>query len=577
MIPPDVHAGCSSHGERDIFYRLKEDPATRDWIILHSLDLAHHRKQISGEIDFVIIVPAKGVLCLEVKACSKVRRDSGNWYYGPDPKPDARGPFKQASEAMHSLRLRIAERRPELSKVVFWSAVIFPYLKFSSISEEWHPWQVIDTQAFRSRPLSQLLEAVLDHAHQHLQMCPGASWFKSELQEPDAKQCELIAETLRPDFELFESPKSQSRRREEELRRFTEEQYFALDAMESNPRVAFVGPAGTGKTVLAIEAARRGHIRGRRILFLCFNRLLGKWLEMQTTDMYPGVITRTIHGHMLSVAGTKAKDDQHFWEDELPATAADSLLEAPGEEYLFDELIIDEAQDILRDNYLDFLDLSLKGGLAAGRWRLFGDFEKQAIYGAANKPLDVFLNTRGEYAPKYNLRINCRNTPNIASLAYMLGGLNPAYSKILRPDNGIKPELIFYSDDDEQQRLLTKALDNLYAEGFLGQDIVILSTKASESCASKITVTPWKDRISHIDKAMKGQVEFCSVHAFKGLEAPVIVLTDVERISGLYEQALFYIAITRALHRLVIIMKSSAKEEVAEAVRAIAKRNMPGG
>src|SRR5688500_9443632 len=97
MIPPVVHGGCTSPGEREIFRRLRDDPATSDWIVLHSLDVAEHRKQIAGEIDFVVIVPAKGVLCLEVKACRSLRRDGGLWYYGTEAKADARGPFKQAS------------------------------------------------------------------------------------------------------------------------------------------------------------------------------------------------------------------------------------------------------------------------------------------------------------------------------------------------------------------------------------------------------------------------------------------------------------------------------------------------
>jgi hypothetical protein len=43
-------------------------------------------------------------------------------------------------------------------------------------------------------------------------------------------------------------------------------------------------------------------------------------------------------------------------------------------------LVIDEAQDLLEDEYLDVLDLLVKGGLAGGRWAFFGDFERQAIY-----------------------------------------------------------------------------------------------------------------------------------------------------------------------------------------------------
>src|SRR5579859_6267628 len=106
MIPTAVHAGTTSPGEHEVFRRLRDDPGTRDWIVLHSLDIAHHRKQISGEADFLVIVPHKGVLCVEVKACRHLKRIGGEWYFGDSDHPDARGPFKQASEAMHSIRQR---------------------------------------------------------------------------------------------------------------------------------------------------------------------------------------------------------------------------------------------------------------------------------------------------------------------------------------------------------------------------------------------------------------------------------------------------------------------------------------
>ena len=38
-----------------------------------------------------------------------------------------------------------------------------------------------------------------------------------------------------------------------------------------------------------------------------------------------------------------------------------------------DYLIIDEAQDLMTDDYLETLDLLLKGGLKDGNWRFFMD------------------------------------------------------------------------------------------------------------------------------------------------------------------------------------------------------------
>src|SRR5690606_12044860 len=97
----------------------------------------------------------------------------------------------------------------------------------------------------------------LYHARQYLGDNPSARWFRQDSARPTPAECRRIADVLRPNFEFFESPGSRARRREEEIRYFTEKQTRALDAMAWNPRVAFSGPAGVGKSLLAIEAARR--------------------------------------------------------------------------------------------------------------------------------------------------------------------------------------------------------------------------------------------------------------------------------------------------------------------------------
>ena len=264
MIPPVVHVGTRSQGEREIFRRLHDDPATKDWIVLHSLDTANHVKNISGEVDFVIIIPAKGILCVEVKGCSSLKRYQGQWYYGSDMNPDHRGPFKQASEALHTIRNQVIATRPDFSSIVFWSSVIFPYIDFTVRSEEWHEWQVIDSRALYSQPIGQLILSILVQARTFLHEQKKAPWFCPQSEEPDHEQSKVIADMLRPSFEFFESPGSREERLQTELKYYTTEQYDALDAMQENPRVAFVGPAGTGKTLLAIEAARRGVASGRR-------------------------------------------------------------------------------------------------------------------------------------------------------------------------------------------------------------------------------------------------------------------------------------------------------------------------
>lgn len=569
MIPAQIYRGNPSPGEKEIFRRLADDPNTRDWIVLHSLDIAGHVERVAGEADFVILIPGKGVLCLEVKAASSIKREEGLWYYGRSPKPDQRGPFKQAAEAMHSIRNRLLKQERALAAVIFWSAVIFPYVEFGISSGEWHPWQVIDSTGFRRKPLSSLILEVLEQARTLLSS-KGVYWFDATRNEPTSVQCEQIARILRPDFELFEPPHKKVKRLQKEVKQYTGEQFIALDVMAANPRVVFSGPAGTGKTVLAIETANRSRATGNRVLFLCYNRLLGRHLEAETAAIQPEVTVGTLHKQMLAVTGITLHGktpSSHFWQEDLPKQAIDRLLDDTTERYLYDEIIVDETQDLLRHNYLDFIDLSLKGGLSAGKWKFFGDFEKQAIYGSnAEISIGAAISTRLGNPAQYTLRVNCRNTPRIATLVHLLGDLNPEYSKVLRPDDGVEPEIIYYTNEDDQKQRLLQAVKKLKQEGFVNSDIVVLSPKAPDKAiTSKVDTSSGVD-FAGFDHALKEQVGCGSIHAFKGMESPAIIVTDIETITGEQVASLFYVAMTRALHRLYILAHSDIKNAVLERV-----------
>ncbi len=568
-IPAQIYSKTASPGEHEIFQRLRTDPQTKDWIVLHSLDIVNHQRQIYGEIDFVVIVPFLGVLCIEVKACKHLRRDKGLWFYGQQQTGDPRGPFKQAAEGMHSIRKRLVATNPTLSRVVFWSAVIFPYVEFSASSPEWHPWQVIDCKKYDNNPIGQLVIDVLSKARALLASRKSATWFNPSAKEPNLIQTEAIAQALRPDFEFFEPPKLREKRQSQELKRFTEEQFLALDSMSSNPRTAFIGPAGTGKTLLAIEAARRSAGTGKRVLFLCFNRQLGKFLEDQTTNLSAQVTTRTLHRHMLEVSGQTIKGTPPalFWETELPNLAIARLKDNGSVNFIFDELVIDEGQDILRDEYLDFLDISLRGGIAKGFFRIFGDFEKQAIYAASDVDVDEIYARRLGHVPKYSLRINCRNTPRIAEFVHLLGDLNPSYSRILRPDDQNEPVLHFYKDSSHQQKLLVEAIQKLNRDGYSNKEITILSSKSDNNCIAATLDGSWRNKVKPLASNSNSPTTcFCSIHSFKGLESPAIVVTDIQTMNSYDSTALFYIAITRALHRLIILADESVKAEVLNVV-----------
>jgi hypothetical protein len=569
MIPPVIPASCPSPGEREIFTRLRDEPGTKDWIVLHSLDIAHHMRQVAGEADFVIIAPALGVLCLEVKACHSLQRTDGLWYYGHDPHGDPRGPFKQASEAMHSLRQQVVQAEPALSRVPFWSAVAFPFIEFKAASDEWHPWQVFDSPQFRRQPVASLIAGILRSARSFLSAQPAARWFNEADRFPNQQQATAVARILRPSFEFSEKAPDRRARQQAEILRYTEEQFAALDTMEDNPRVLFTGPAGTGKTVLGLESARRAANTGKSVLLVCFNRLLGRWLSDHPLARSGQVTAGTLHQYMAGIAGVKVPEgaDDSFWKADLPDAAISRLLEGHRDSGRFDLLIADEVQDLLHPPYLDVLELVLKGGLAGGSWRMFGDFERQMLYGQDRDQVEELIRKRFGPFARGSLRVNCRNTPRVAALSHLLGRLAPNYSRILRPDDRIEPVISYYATPSQQRKDLGKTLERLFKESYRGDDIVVLSPKAGPRCAAaSVTGKPWSDQLVPFEAASTGQIRYTTIQSFKGLDSPAIVVTDIEHIDGDMFSSLFYVATTRALERLCIIVHETAKHGIIESL-----------
>jgi hypothetical protein len=202
MIPDNIDFNPKIKGEIEIFNLLKNSKKTENWIVLYSLELSQHLTQVSGEIDFVIIVPHSGVLCIEVKGVKNVSRDNqGNWHYGSSKKLDRRGPFKQASDNMHTLKNYIKEITPETKNILFCHGVIFPFCRFDEISPEWEPYHVIDHKLLKTRDIGDIIHEMLIRSKVNAES-KNAIRFHAGNSEPSLPQCEMICNILRPSFDF---------------------------------------------------------------------------------------------------------------------------------------------------------------------------------------------------------------------------------------------------------------------------------------------------------------------------------------------------------------------------------------
>lgn len=565
MIPPAC-ATKTPLGEKDLFNKLRDDPDTAGWVVLHSLDLKKHQSKIEGELDMVVLVPRLGVLCIEVKGCDVSRQD-GKWIYPYETSIE--GPFKQASKAMHSLRAYLVSKDCTLSKLLFFSAAIFTRVDFDEQSPEWHPWQYINRRLFVRRPISFNVSNILQRAHEHVESCVGLhSWYNETESRPDEGQVRRMVALLRDNFEYTVSPRSDLELMEQMICQFTEEQFDALDLLEENDRVVFKGPAGTGKTFLAMEATKRAIADGNSVLFLCYNNLLGDWLQAQTTgysDNPKLFQCRTFHSLLLEIASEKPANGlgNSYWRKDLPVRALDRLLDDARPWYSYDMLVIDEAQDLLEEEYLDVFDLLLKGGIAGGKWVFFGDFERQAIYvSEGDAGVQQALEGLSDRAPshvKTSLRINCRNAEPIAQTLAITSGLAPGYKRVLHDNEGSDVDPLFYSSAVDQERHLADAISNL-KETFKAGEIMVLSMRSDESSCAGNASSSVGARLAPIRQVQNGQtIPFASIHAFKGLEAPAVIITDINSLNDERSRALLYVGMSRARIRLFMLMHESCR------------------
>ena len=267
MIPAEPAEKTASSAERKLFGLLQQQlPVT--WTVLHSLGLASHAKKPWAEIDFVVVGP-EGVYCLEVKG-GGVARHNGLWHftdrYG-SVNTKAEGPFEQVGGAAAALYRFLKERG--MANAVVGYGVMMPDIVFREEGPDIELVVLYDNTD-SERSMKAYLQRLTEYWQERL---------KRDADPLAANECAAIVDVLRGDFD-FRKPLSRVAQDVcNELLSLTTEQYKALDTMEENPRCIVKGGAGTGKTLLAAEEARRAANEGKRVLLCSFSRNLAEFLK----------------------------------------------------------------------------------------------------------------------------------------------------------------------------------------------------------------------------------------------------------------------------------------------------------
>jgi len=593
MIPPYFSEHVKSTGERQMFEIIKNDPDSGGWVCLHSLGLAKHVKRLYGEIDFVIMVPGEGIFCLEVKS-GRIIRKEGVWTYtnryGEITKSTS-GPFRQAQEGMFSLIAAIRREfgaRNRLLRLAYGYGVMFPDISFQESDSEHEPWQVYDRDS-RRQPVSNFVKRLAENTYARVR---EKKWYDPRNSRPTAADISRLTGFLRGDFEAVIKPADQMAGAEEQLLRLTEDQYRCLDGLQENDRCLFQGGAGTGKTLLAMEFARRQALGFRRVLMVCFNRFLGRWIavEISRTAAESSIIVDSFHHFLEEIISRssrqaefrhlqKTAEQRKLFREIYPLFALEAVSEGFGEE--FDVIVVDEGQDLMRPEYLDILDSLLRGGLNGGKWAIFCDFHRQSIY-AECTPEQILMefDQRVSRYARFNLTINCRNTRPIAEETALISGFpRPPFL----PTNvvGVPVEYRFFADLETQRETIRGVINKLIADGIRADFITVLSPKVRRrSCLAAplkgLDCTIEDLTEDKIGNPENGPAKFCTIHSFKGLENAVIIIADVEHLDGDLYRSLLYVAMSRARQRLFVLVSESARKEYNELVKKRLRKGTNG-
>ncbi|MCG8037116.1 MAG: NERD domain-containing protein [Candidatus Thiodiazotropha taylori] len=571
MIPPTIHPDVKSNAEKRIFRLFKDAPYTDDWVVLHSLGLSRHQIKRRGEIDFVILCD-RGVIVIEVKG-GRISRKSGIWHtqdrYNNLSKL-SESPYEQASTAMFALEKDVRSKFPNdhpLRRINMGYGVMLPAtsetaFEFGTDGDRDLTYCLEDAR----RPVTRYIGRV-------------ATFF--EKKTPSSRRLaprdlDELTNFLRGDFDLMEPLWSKVMETEEELLELTREQYQLLDAMIGRSRVIIRGAAGTGKTELARREVLTAARSGKRVLFICFNRLLATKLKadpllvehaeklgVYRVYQYMDELIRTSQYADEFCAIRSETNSQELYGKFYPEYASLVLLE--NEEDPWDVIVVDEGQDLVTQQILDFLDLCLLGGLESGNWRWFMDDNNQA---AVFSVADLTSVSRLErFGISHLLTINCRNTRQIHDETRML--TNPEVHAVARV-NGLPVRYAWYSSPSDQRKLLEKQLKRIIDGGVNPVDVVILSafssTKAVSGQLSEEEVQVLDDAFLTGDDT-SGRIRYSTIPAFKGLEAEVVILTDINDFKTEWWKSVLYVGMSRARVELVILLPENLKADYNQKLR----------
>ncbi|HEY5526841.1 MAG TPA: NERD domain-containing protein [Candidatus Anoxymicrobiaceae bacterium] len=557
---PEIDVGANPHGEA-LFYKWLKDGLSDDYRVFHGVHLltssGHAMRR--GETDFLILHKTKGFVVVEVKG-GQVRRvaSKSQWIStSHDGKEHViKDPFLQAEQNVNTLVARIRDSRIFGSgagplPVTCGFAVAFP----DGIAPD------------RDLPLHVDRKIVIDHRDKSTidarieQIFDAWGKRRKGIRELSREEYDiLLQKVLLARYEVTVPLNVRFEKEDERFVGLTEAQSMFLEAIPDAKRALFKGYAGTGKTQLLMEKARRFAADGARVLVVCYNQPLAQHLSLWAKNVAgpagagAGSITvRNFHAlceEFARRAGVEyavpesVNEQQEFYDDVAPMLLEDATALVRDR---FDCILVDEGQDFR----LEWLEVVMKLLDPAGMdvFHIYYD-EQQNVYAKELKfPFDV---------EPHSLNWNCRSTGNICAVTRQIGAVDLDCFPGWMP--GEKVRRVSYRKPEDQPAIIERIVKDLLKRGVeTSQILVISSHKRARSCLANTTRLGGHPLVDFTPPGEDDTIAFSSLHRAKGLESDVVIFCDVDGGEPYCSRANQYVAVSRARHLLYIVHRKDWK------------------
>ncbi len=522
-----------------------------------------------GEADLVLVHAELGILVLEVKSGTPSRDHAGRWWIGEHALE--RDPFTQAKESKHQLVRKLEElpEWPPRTEPRAGHAIALPDVDLRSLPRghvllgaDAPRELVLDAEALET-PAS--IRRWVEGAY--------AYWLGDGTRGAPlgALGMRLLDELLAPTWSLRRLVRGRIEDDRPQLLAASREQALILNRTRTLHRLEVVGPAGSGKSMLAAEKARRLAGEGYRTLLVCFNQRLATSLihELAEASAPAGLEVTTFHrlcerlGARAGVLPRRPKPiPQAWWDETLPGALEAAIDALPDVRY--HAVVVDEGQDF------------------EARW--FGLLQRllvepDEVFWVFHDPGQALIRTDvvAELGlERHELFENHRNPESIAALAarFYHGGEEPVALR----ETGRRHTVIAAEPGDATLEALRRTLHRLVEDEQVPPwRIAVLSgASASDSLAwrhrrfgNAVLCNEALDDEGH-SKGLApedvpeepDEVLFETIRRFKGMEREVVILVELP-VAGDRLDELLYVGLTRATTELVVIAPPGLAKRLA--------------